>query len=399
MRFVLWVLWSGAGIAWAQDHDHDHDHDHGHDHDQTSDKPEIRTGCEAVPQQALTMLEAHYSAKKALEAHQQQWAEDWGGAVFSFQSDKTRCFPWNEDWLIYAHGGSYQDKVMMERHRWVGSRLLSDGPTAPPLRVEVEEDVPLLRVDTKEGCCDTRWTQASWYSNRKGGMHRVASVPVAIDSGSTLWPVHTTAIWSGKPWAEGEEATGPYHLSLRYVVPNLGNRETVMRGRIQDLGGSLEWIEPGDSGLADGLSDCVEKRIAFCPLRVLSNWVSHQASIGLPTKTNAPRRSVTEIKSHVRLESVKSDGGDIERIRSVIRSRQNQVLACYERATRDGAVLSGPLIVTLDVESGRVVAAEVNAAPDHAGFVSCVRKRLPRLRFPTGTEAAVYVTWAVGSAD
>ena len=46
-------------------------------------------GCEEVPAQALEALAAHYSAQAQWEARQQEWAEDWGAAVFRYAPEQT----------------------------------------------------------------------------------------------------------------------------------------------------------------------------------------------------------------------------------------------------------------------------------------------------------------------
>jgi hypothetical protein len=347
-----------------------------------------------APPEALVALEAHYTAQAQWEARQQEWAEDWGAAVFRFEEERTECFPWNESWILYAHGGTYSTKAMVERHRWAGKRLVKDGPSAPPLKVEVEQNVPLLRIDTNEGCCDARWTQASWYTD-VGGMHRVLSVPVAIHGISSPWPVNATAIWAGAEWSEEEQA-GPLTFSLRYTVPTLGNRETILRGRLEEPGAEVLWTEAGDSGIADGLALCRKSRTSFCPLRALTNWVNAQVGLATPMASGGAPRSVSQLSEMMRLESVVMEGSGRERAFATLRGKRNLLLSCYERATRGAQELSGPLIVSMDVSGGRVSDVELNAGPDHPSFGLCIQKRMKRVRFPAVVEGAVIGVWSLG---
>jgi hypothetical protein len=353
-------------------------------------------GCALVPTQALEALAAHYSAQAQWEARQQEWAEDWGAAVFRYAPDQTDCFPWGDNWILYAHGGSYSTKPMVERHRWSEGRLVNDGPSAPPLKVEMERDVPLLRIDTQEGCCDARWTQASWYTE-VGGMHRVLSLPVEIDPQSSPWPVMSSAIWGGEEWSDVSESIEPLWISLRYSVPTLGNRETVLRGRLDGPGLEVEWTEPGNSSLVADFASCRKNRTPFCPLRVLGDWVNVQVGQAAPTLSGGSPRSVSQMSAFLRLESVVVDGVGQERAKATLRGKKNQILACYERATRNGTDLSGPLIVSMQVDAGRVSEVEINAAPAHTGFGQCLEKRLNRIRFPTVVEGMVFGTWVIGS--
>lgn len=387
IALALTLALVGGGSSWAADKE---------DVEVEDPTPkEDATGCEAAPSDAKAALAAHYSAQAQWEARQQEWAEDWGAAVFRFDADRTQCFPWGENWILYAHGGRYSTKALVERHRWEGGLLVNDGPSAPPIRVEVERDVPLLRIDTQEGCCDARWTQASWYTD-VGGMHRVLSVPVAIDPVSSPWPVLSSAIWAGEEWSEGEASGDPLRLSLRYTVPTLGNRETVLRGRLDGPGLEVQWTEKGSSDIAEGLAACRKTRTAFCPLRVLNEWVNVQVGQAAPTLSGGAPRSVAQLSRFLKLESVVVQGAGQARAQATLKSKKNQLLACYERATRNGTVLRGPLIVSLDVAAGRVRAVEINAAPDHAGFSACLEKRLGRIRFPTVVDGVVFGTWVVG---
>jgi hypothetical protein len=310
-------------------------------------------------------------------------------------TERTQCFPWGESWILYAHGGSYSTKALVERHRWEGGRLVNDGPSAPPLRVEVERDVPLLRIDTQEGCCDARWTQASWYTN-VGGMHRVLSVPVAIDPVSSPWPVLSSVIWAGQEWSDEGAGSEPLRVSLRYTVPTLGNRETGMRGRLDGPGLEVQWTEKGNSTIAEGLADCRKNRTPFCPLRVLSDWVNVQVGQAAPALSGGAPRSVAQLSQFLKLESVVVRGAGQVRAQATLKAKKNQLLACYERATRNGTVVRGPLIVSLDVAAGRVSEVALNAAPDHPGFSACLEKRLGRVRFPTVVDGVVFGTWVVG---
>lgn len=353
------------------------------------------TGCAVAPEAAKVALGAHYSAQQQWEARQQEWAEDWGAAVFRFDAEKTRCFPWGDNWLLYAYGGTYSTKAIVERHRWTGGRLVNDGPSAMPLKVEMERDVPLLRIDTHEGCCDARWTQASWYTD-VGGMHRVLSVPVSLDPVSSPWPVMSSVIWAGVEWSDQETSREPLKVSLRYTVPTLGNRETVLRGRLDGPGLEVQWMEPGTTDIASGLAACRKNRTPFCPLRVLSDWVNVQVGQAAPALSGGPPRSVSELSRFLRLERVVVQGKGQARADATLKGKKNQLLACYERATRNGVTLTGPLIVSLEVGAGRVSDVEINAAPDHQGFSVCLEKRFRRIRFPSVVDGVVYGTWVLG---
>jgi hypothetical protein len=368
--------------------------EHGSSH---VDAPVEENGCAEAPAQALEALAAHYSAQAQWEARQQEWAEDWGAAVFRYAPEQTACFAWGDNWILYAYGGTYSTKPMVERHRWSDGRLVNDGPSAPPLKVEMERDVPLLRIDTQEGCCDAQWTQASWYTD-VGGMHRVLSVPVAIAPQSSPWPVMSSAIWGGEEWSDLAESTEPLWISLRYVVPTLGNRETVLRGRLDGPGLEVEWTEPGESTLVADFASCRKNRTPFCPLRALGGWVNIQVGQAAPTMSGGSPRSVSQLAEYFRLESVVVDGAGQPRAEATLQGKKNQLLACYERATRNGTSLSGPLIVSLHVDAGRVSGVEINAAPDHTGFGQCLEKRLNRIRFPTVVEGTVFGTWVVGKS-
>ena len=134
------------------DHEDHHEHldpheDHHHssdEHSTASDEiePTVEeptgepTGCENLPAEAMQALESHYQAQQQWEARQQEWAEDWGGAVFQLQNDKTRCVSWEEDWVLYAFGGVYSSKAMVERHRWSQGRLVKDGTLFRPLHAQ-----------------------------------------------------------------------------------------------------------------------------------------------------------------------------------------------------------------------------------------------------------------------
>ena len=258
--------------------------------------------------------------------------------------------------------------------------------------------MPLLRIDTREGCCDARWTQASWYTDA-GGLHRVLSVPVAIDSVSSPWPVATTVIWSGSEWSDTQTDLEPLRVSLRYTVPTLGNREALLRGSLENPGAEVRWQEPGDSGIAAGLAECRKSRTPFCPLRALSNWVNAQVGHAAPEGSGGAPRSVSQLEALMRIESVVVEGVGQERALATLRGKKNLLLSCYERATRSGQELSGPLIVSFDVSAGRVSAVEINAAPDHPAFGQCILKRMKRIRFPSVVDGAVYGTWTLGEAN
>jgi hypothetical protein len=381
IRIALALLLSGPSWAGNEEGGSSHEED--------------TTGCTLAPEEAQKALQAHYSAQKQWEARQQEWAEDWGAAVFRFDAEKTQCFPWGDNWILYAYGGTYSTKVMVERHRWTGGRLVNDGPSALPIKVEMEQDVPLLRIDTQEGCCDARWTQASWYTD-VGGMHRVLSVPVSIDPVSSPWPVMSSVIWAGEEWSDQAASQEPLKVSLRYSVPTLGNRETVLRGHLDGPGLEVRWVETGTSDIASGLAACRKNRTPFCPLRVLNGWVNLQVGQAAPILSGGPPRSVSELARFLNLESVVVQGEGQSRADATLKGKKNQLLACYERATRNGVTLKGPLIVSFEVGAGRVSSVEINAAPDHQGFSACLEKRFRRIRFPSVVEGVVYGTWVVG---
>ena len=398
-------------LGWAsEEHDvHEDSHAHSHEeshsdadeepHEESHEEPheeshEEPTGCEPLPDLARQALKAHYEAQAQWEARQQEWAEDWGGAVFQFQEGRTRCVQWDDTWILYAFGGVYSSKAMVERHRWSENRLVKDGPTAPLLRSEMEKDVPLLRIDTAEGCCGSQWTQSSWYTE-EGGMHRVLSLPVAIDAATSPWPVRASVIWSGPEWAD-TTSVEPMRVSVRYLAPTLGNREALMRGELQGPSETVRWVEPDSHGLSAELTACLTTRRPFCPLSVLQGWLNSQVGQVLPDSGGGAPRSLSGLESEFRLESVQLVGEGRDQVEATLKARSRQLLSCYERATRSGARVAGPLVISMDVAGGRVQDLSLDAAPDHPSLGTCIQKKARRIRFPSGVEGSVYVSWDLG---
>ena len=405
----IFVLMVGSP-SWAAEEDgHLHDavhHDHHHDDadeastaamEEASTEEEVSggpTGCEELPPEAMLALEAHYKAQQQWEARQQEWAEDWGGAVFQLQKDQTRCVSWEEDWVLYAFGGVYSSKAMVERHRWSEGRLVKDGPSAPLLSAEMERDVPLLRIDTAEGCCGSQWTQSSWYT-QAGGMHRVLTLPVGIDSTSSPWPVRTSVVWSGPEWGE-EESHEPLQVTVRYVAPTLGGEEAVLNGELHGPSAVVRWVSDDPAGIGRGLGECLVARRPFCPLAVLQGWVNSQVGQGLPPVSAGAPRALSGLEEEFQLVSVQVVGEGQSQAENTLQARTRQLLTCYERATRGGLLVGGPLVISFDVANGRAQDVSVDVAPEHPSLGSCVSKKLGRLRFPGAVDGSVYASWELG---
>ena len=401
LRWISGLLVVGASWAAEPSDREDHGHeDHGHEDHEHEEEPGVDgdaqepTGCEELPPKAMQALEAHYEAQQQWEARQQEWAEDWGAAVFQFNAEETRCVSWEDDWLVYAFGGIYSTKAMVERHRWTEGRLVKDGPSAPLLLAEMEKDVPLMRIDTAEGCCGSQWTQSSWYT-QEGGMHRVLTLPVAIAPSSSPWPVQTSVVWSGPEW--GEEATAePLQVTVRYVAPTLGGAEIVMNGTLAGPAAVVQWDSQDTEGLTAGLEECLRVRQPFCPLVELQSWLNSQVGQGLTNLTSGAPRALSGLEAEFQLTSVQLVGSGQSQAESTLKTRTRQLLTCYERATRGGLSVSGPLSLSFDVVSGRAQDVSVDLAPDHPTLGSCVAKKIERLRFPGSVAGSVYASWELG---
>ena len=226
-------------------------------------------------------------------------------------------------------------------------------------------------------------------------MHRVLTLPVAIDQVSSPWPVQTSVVWSGPEWVE-EAPAEPLQVTVRYVAPTLGGGEAVLNGELSGPSSMVRWVSEDTTGLSEGFSECLRERRPFCPLTVLQTWLNGQVGQGLTNLSAGAPRALSGLENEFELRSVQLVGEGQAQAENTLSARTRQLLTCYERATRGGLSIAGPLVVSFDVANGRAQDVSVDVAPEHPSLGSCVKKKIERLRFPGSVDGSVYVAWELG---
>jgi hypothetical protein len=325
--------------------------------------------CELLPDEAREALASHYETRLEASVEAARDGDDWGASAFSYHHEDNRCYSWGLEWLIYVYGGTDGGRANVERHLWSEEGLQSHGRTAPPIDVEPERG--MLRIESAEGGLGWAWIQHSWYS-KEGGWHRVASLPASVGVDSSAFRVESH-------FEFGQAAVGERALTVRYYVPNVGLESTLV-GELSSLDGVFEWSGSGD--LYNYLTECNDTPIQGCPLQSLLDWVGGNLGQSVASSPQGPTRPIQEVAGEFSVLQAISDPPEHQAvIDQVLRSRNSQLVRCYERSTRGGTRVGRRFVATFDIEGGRVVSTEINGSTGSSWLDSCFVRRLESSRF------------------
>lgn len=376
MLSFSWFIWLGLALA----------HETNVEEEEVAVEPDspLTSSCAELPEEAMTALTNHYETVSDART-----GEYWGASPFAWNKEEDSCYPWGLDWVVFSYGGVQRDgRPNVERHLWSDDHLYSHGRTGVALNVEPERG--MLRIDTTEGGPGWHWVQRSWYS-REGGWHRVASMPASVGSDSSPFRIESHF--------EFEVADlGERLLTVRYFVPNVGIESTII-GTLSSLSGDFEWSGSGD--LYDSLMVCNESPTQGCPLYSLVNWVGDSLGEPLPTSdfSSGPTRPIQEVAGEFTVLQAITDPPEHQAaIDQVLRSRNSQLIRCYERSTRGGSQVGRRFVATFDIEGGRIVSTEINGSSGSSWLDSCFVRRLESSRY-SGVDAMLALYLSLGESE
>jgi hypothetical protein len=342
--------------------------------------------CELLPDAASEAIASHYEGRREAFVEAARGGDDWGSGAFAYHYEDNRCYSWGLDWLVYVYGGTDGARANVERHLWSNELLQHHGRTAPPINVEPERG--MLRIESAEGGAGWSWIQRSWYS-REDGWHRVASLPASVGVDSSAFRIESH-------FEFGQAAVGERLLTVRYYVPNVGLESTIV-GELSSLGGSFQWSGTGEP--FNNLMECRDSPTQGCPLQSLLDWVGERLGQSVSSTPQGPTRPIREVADEFTVLQAITDPPEHQAvIDQVLRSRNSQLVRCYERSTRGGTHVGRRFVATFDIEGGRVVSTEINGSTGSSWLDSCFVRRLEGSRF-SGVDAMLALYLGLGEAE
>ena len=170
-----------------------------------------------------------------------------------------------------------------------------------------------------------------------------------------------------------------------------------MVGHLASLDGIFEWS--GSDEPFNSLMECSDSPTQGCPLQSLLDWVGGNLGDSVASTPQGPTRPIQEVAGEFSVLQAIADPPEHQAvIDQVIRSRNSQLVRCYERSTRGGVRVGARFVATFDIESGRVVSTEINGSTGSSWLDSCFVRRLESSRF-SGVDAMLALYLGLGEVE